>query len=289
LVGEKVKAFFRKEPNRSVNPDEVVSIGAAVQAGVLGGEVKDVLLLDVTPLSLGIETLGGVFTKLVERNSTIPKRASQVFSTAADNQTSVEIAVYQGEREMARDNRLLGRFNLSEIPPAPRGVPQVEVTFDIDANGILNVSAKDLGTGKEQKITVTSSSGLSESEIKRMVDDAQVHAAQDKERREVIDAKNKLDGLCFQVEKTLKDNESKIPEEMKAGIQSELEAARKVLETESENKAALEAAAQALEQKAYKLAEEMYKTTSAQEPGAPDAQGPTPKKDGVVDAEFESN
>jgi len=294
LVGEKVKAFFRKEPNRSVNPDEVVAVGAAVQAGVLGGEVKDVLLLDVTPLSLGIETLGGVFTKLVERNSTIPKRASQIFSTAADNQTSVEIAVYQGEREMARDNRLLGRFSLSEIPPAPRGVPQVEVTFDIDANGILNVSAKDLGTGKEQKITVTSSSGLSESEIKRMVDDAQVHASQDKDRRETVDARNKLDGLCFQVEKTLRENESKIPADMKSGIQSELEAARKVLETQSEDKAALEAAAQALEQKAYKLAEEMYKATST--PGADASagaggaqQGPSAKKDGVVDAEFESN
>jgi molecular chaperone DnaK len=293
LVGEKVKAFFRKEPNRSVNPDEVVAVGAAVQAGVLGGEVKDVLLLDVTPLSLGIETLGGVFTKLVERNSTIPKRASQIFSTAADNQTSVEIAVYQGEREMARDNRLLGRFSLSEIPPAPRGVPQVEVTFDIDANGILNVSAKDLGTGKEQKITVTSSSGLSESEIKRMVDDAQVHASQDKERRETVDARNKLDGLCFQVEKTLKDNDAKIPADMKSGVQAELEAARKVLETQSESKEALEAAAQALEQKAYKLAEEMYKTTSAQgpdaDPGAAGSQGSAPKKDGVVDAEFESN
>jgi len=293
LVGEKVKAFFRKEPNRSVNPDEVVAVGAAVQAGVLGGEVKDVLLLDVTPLSLGIETLGGVFTKLVERNSTIPKRASQIFSTAADNQTSVEIAVCQGEREMARDNRLLGRFSLSEIPPAPRGVPQVEVTFDIDANGILNVSAKDLGTGKEQKIIVTSSSGLSESEIKRMVDDAQVHASQDKDRRETVDARNKLDGLCFQVEKTLKDNEAKIPADMKSGVQSELEAARKVLETQSEDKAALESAAQALEQKAYKLAEEMYKTSAA--PGADagaggaGSQGSTPKKDGVVDAEFESN
>jgi len=293
LVGEKVKAFFRKEPNRSVNPDEVVAVGAAVQAGVLGGEVKDVLLLDVTPLSLGIETLGGVFTKLVERNSTIPKRAGQIFSTAADHQTSVEIAVYQGEREMARDNRLLGRFSLSEIPPAPRGVPQVEVTFDIDANGILNVSAKDLGTGKEQKITVTSSSGLSESEIKRMVDDAQVHASQDKDRRETIDARNKLDGLCFQVEKTLKDNDAKIPAEMKAGVQAELESARKVLETQSEDKAALDSAAQTLEQKAYKLAEEMYKTTSSEGPeagaGAAGAQGPSAKKDGVVDAEFESN
>jgi molecular chaperone DnaK len=295
LVGEKVKAFFRKEPNRSVNPDEVVAVGAAVQAGVLGGEVKDVLLLDVTPLSLGIETLGGVFTKLIERNSTIPKKASQVFSTASDNQTSVDIAVYQGEREMARDNRLLGRFNLTDIPTAPRGVPQIEVTFDIDANGILNVSAKDLGTGKEQKITVTSSSGLSESEIKKMVDDAQRHHDDDKQRRETVDARNKLDSLVFQVEKNLKDAGDKLPADMKASIESELVEAKQTLENKAEDKAALEAAVTSLEQKAYKLAEEMYRSTGA------NAGGPTgastdgagaqggPKKDGVVDAEFESN
>ena len=297
LVGEKVKAFFRKEPNRSVNPDEVVAIGAAVQAGVLGGEVKDVLLLDVTPLSLGIETLGGVHTKLIERNSTIPKRASQVFSTATDNQTSVEIAVYQGEREMAKDNRLLGRFSLSELPSAPRGVPQIEVTFDIDANGILNVGAKDLGTGKEQKITVTSSSGLSETEIKRMVDDAQRHASEDKDRREAIDAKNKLDSLVFQVEKNLKDNGDKVTPEIKSGLEAELASARQVLETKSDNKEALLAAATALEQKAYKLAEEMYKNAGtppgAEGPGADGAAGNAgaagaSKKDGVVDAEFES-
>jgi molecular chaperone DnaK len=302
LVSEKVKAFFRKEPNRSVNPDEVVAVGAAVQAGVLGGEVKDVLLLDVTPLSLGIETLGGVFTKLIERNSTIPKKQSQIFSTAADNQPSVEIAVYQGEREMARDNRLLGRFSLSEIPSAPRGVPQIEVTFDIDANGILHVSARDLGTNKEQKITITSSSGLSENDIKRMVDEAQKFASEDKSKREVVDARNKLDSMLFQVEHSLKDAGEKIPAELKSSLESEIASARKVLETKSEDKAALDAAVQSLEQKAHKLAEEMYKGAGGgAQPGGPQAGGPggesqggpgagsSGKKDGVVDAEFESN
>lgn len=292
LVNEKVKAFFKKEPNRTVNPDEVVAIGAAVQAGVLGGDVKDVLLLDVTPLSLGIETLGGVFTKLVERNSTIPKKASQVFSTAADNQTSVEIGVYQGEREMARDNRLLGRFNLSDIPAAPRGVPQIEVTFDIDANGILNVSAKDLGTGKEQKITVTNSGGLSEDEVKRMKEDAEKHAAEDKERREVIETRNKLDGIVFQTEKSLKDSGDKIPADMKSALESELSNARSVLETKSEDKAALEAAITALEAKAHKLAEEIYKNAGSNGQGPGSADGSSEKKedkDGVVDAEFKSH
>lgn len=298
LVGEKVKAFFRKEPNRSVNPDEVVAVGAAVQAGVLGGEVKDVLLLDVTPLSLGIETLGGVFTKLIERNSTIPKKQSQIFSTAADNQPSVEIAVYQGEREMARDNRLLGRFSLSELPPAARGVPQIEVTFDIDANGILHVSARDLGTNKEQKITITSSSGLKEDEIKRMVDEAQKFANEDKSRREVVDARNKLDSMVFQVEHSMKDAGDKLSAELKTSLDAEVAAARKVLETKGEDKAALEAAAQALEQKAHKLAEEMYKGAGGAQPGegphgGSQSEGPGAgakgKKDGVVDAEFESN
>lgn len=294
LVNEKVKAFFKKEPNRSVNPDEVVAVGAAVQAGVLGGEVKDVLLLDVTPLSLGIETLGGVFTKLIERNSTIPKRASQIFSTASDNQTSVEIGVYQGEREMARDNRLLGRFNLAEIPAAPRGVPQVEVTFDIDANGILHVSAKDLGTGKEQKITVTNSGGLSEADIKRMMEDAERHATEDKERREVIDTRNKLDSIVFQTEKSLAENGSKLPAEMKEALESEVKSARSVLETKAEDKAALEAAIASLEGKAHKMAEEIYKNAGAagasNEAGnAKSDAGANAKKDGVVDAEFESS
>jgi molecular chaperone DnaK len=299
LVGEKVKAFFGKEPNRSVNPDEVVAIGAAVQAGVLGGDVKDVLLLDVTPLSLGIETLGGVFTKLIERNSTIPKKASQVFSTAADNQSSVEIVVYQGEREMAKDNRLLGRFSLSEIPPAPRGIPQIEVTFDIDANGILHVSAKDLGTNREQKITVTSSSGLSENEIQRMVKDAELHASEDRNRRELVDARNKLDGLIFQVEKQVNENGDKLDATLKTDVTNEVANAKKVLAEKSEDKAALEAAATSLEQKAHQLAEQIYRSAGAA--GAAPDQGSAPgagatgtdqnagKKDGVVDAEFESN
>ena len=299
LVNEKVKAFFKKEPNRTVNPDEVVAIGAAVQAGVLGGEVKDVLLLDVTPLSLGIETLGGVFTKLVERNSTIPKKAGQVFSTAADNQTSVEIGVFQGEREMARDNRLLGRFNLSEIPPAPRGIPQIEVTFDIDANGILNVSAKDLGTGREQKITVSNSGGLSEAEVKRMMEDAERHAAEDKARRELIDVRNKLDSIIFQTEKNINENGDKLPAEMKSSLQDEIKSAKSVLETKSEDKEALNAAISSLEAKAHKLAEEMYKNAGAagaagaSQQSSPEGEAATAekasKKDGVVDAEFESN
>jgi len=297
LVNEKVKEFFKKEPNRTVNPDEVVSIGAAVQAGVLSGEVKDVLLLDVTPLSLGLETLGGVFTKLIERNSTVPKRASQIFSTASDNQTSVEIAAFQGEREMARDNRSLGQFTLSDLAPAPRGVPQIEVTFDIDANGILNVSAKDMGTGKEQKITVTNSGGLSEAEVKRMMSDAESHAAEDKSRREAIDARNKLDSLVFQTEKTLKEAGDKLPEEMKSSLETELSSARSVLETQSTDTEALNAASTSLEAKAHKLAEEMYKTAGAQAGPQPGQTPPTPedgkssKKDDdkVVDADFESD
>jgi len=211
MIQRMVKEIFGKEPNRSVNPDEVVAIGAAVQGGVLGGEVKDVLLLDVTPLSLGIETLGGVATKLIERNTTIPTRKSQVFSTAADNQPSVDIHVIQGEREMASDNKTLGRFELMGIPPAPRGVPQVEVTFDIDANGIVHVSAKDLGTGKEQSIKITSSSGLTEEEIKRMVREAELNSDADKKRHEQITLKNNLDNLVYQTEKLIKENEAKLP------------------------------------------------------------------------------
>ncbi len=298
LVGEKVKSFFKKDTNRSVNPDEVVAIGAAVQAGVLGGDVKDVLLLDVTPLSLGIETLGGVMTKLIERNSTIPKKASQVFSTAADNQTSVDIAVSQGEREMAKDNRLLGRFSLTDIPPAPRGVPQIEVTFDIDANGILNVSAKDLGTNKEQKITVKGSSGLSDDEINNMVKDAEAHASEDKNKRELVDARNKLDGLIFQVEKQIADNSEKVEASLKTELETEIAEAKKVLQEKAEDKDALLAAATSLEQKAHALAEQIYKSATPEgaQAGAGAPGGDTPpggsagdKKDGVVDAEFESN
>ncbi len=211
---ETVKKFFGKEPNRTVNPDEVVAVGAAVQAGVLSGEVKDILLLDVTPLSLGVETLGGVMTKLIERNTTIPGKRSEVFSTASDSQTSVEIHVLQGEREMARDNRTLGRFHLEGIPPAPRGVPQVEVTFDIDANGILNVSAKDKGTGKETKITITHSSGLDKDEVEKMVADARAHEAEDKQRREEIEQRNRAENLAYQMEKLLKDNKEKLPAPM---------------------------------------------------------------------------
>src|SRR5687768_9616019 len=211
LVQQIVKDFFGKEPHKGVNPDEVVAVGAAVQGGVLGGEVKDVLLLDVTPLSLGIETLGQVCTKLIERNTTIPTRKSQIFSTATDNQPTVSIHVLQGEREMAKDNRTLGRFDLTGIPPAPRGVPQVEVTFDIDANGIVNVSAKDMATGKEQKVTITSSSGLSEEDVKKMVRDAEAHAAEDKKRREEIEVRNQADSLTYQMEKFVRENKEKIP------------------------------------------------------------------------------
>ena len=293
LVQQKVQDFFGKEPNKSVNPDEVVGIGAAVQGGVLAGDVKDVLLLDVTPLTLGIETLGGVMTKLIERNTTIPHKKSQVFSTAADNQTSVEISVLQGEREMASDNRQLARFTLQDIPAAPRGVPQVEVTFDIDANGILSVSAKDLGTGKEQKITVEAATSIDDNEIDRMVKEAESNKEADQKRREAVEAKNNLDGLIFSTEKSLGEAGDKVPAELKSEIESAISAAKSQLE--SGDVEALKAAKTELESKAHKLAEVMYQQAGAGagQPGAaggPEG-GPTGdagKSDpNVVDAEFE--
>jgi len=264
-VQQIVKELFGKEPHKGVNPDEVVAIGAAVQAGVLGGEVKDVLLLDVTPLSLGIETLGGVFTKLIERNTTIPTRKSETFSTAADSQTSVEIHVLQGERPMARDNRTLGRFHLVGIPPAPRGIPQIEVTFDIDANGIVNVSAKDNGTGKEQKITITSSSGLNKDDIDKMVKEAESHAEDDRQKKEEIEARNKADSTVYQVEKALNENRAKVPEADAKAVDAALADAKKALEeggVERMNKAT-----DALNQASHKVFEAMYKSTG-QQPGA---------------------
>src|SRR5204862_123094 len=228
-VQEMVRNLFGKDPNRSVNPDEVVAIGAAVQGGVLGGEVKDVLLLDVTPLSLGIETLGGVFTKLIERNTTIPTRKSEVFSTAADSQTSVEIKVFQGERAMAKDNRLLGVFQLVGIPPAPRGVPQVEVTFDIDANGILNVTAKDRATNNEQKITISSSSGLSKEEVDRMAKDGEAHSAEDRKNKESIEARNRADAMIYNIEKTLKEHRDKVGEAEAKSIETAIEETKKAM------------------------------------------------------------
>jgi len=296
-VQEMVRNLFNKEPNRSVNPDEVVAVGAAVQGGVLGGEVKDVLLLDVTPLSLGIETLGGVFTKLIDRNTTIPTRKSEVFSTAADSQTSVEIKVYQGERSLARDNRMLGVFQLIGIPPAPRGIPQIEVTFDIDANGILNVTAKDKATNNEQKITITSSSGLSKEEVEKMAKDAESHAAEDQKRKDEIDARNRADSMVYQVEKMLKDHRDKISDADAKQVESALEATRKAMAGGSVED--LNKSVDGLTQASHKLAEAMYKSTSAPPPGgAPPGQDGAgagtaaggsdgaKSKDDVVDAEF---
>ncbi len=290
-VQEEVKKFFGKEPHKGVNPDEVVALGAAVQAGVLSGHVKDLLLLDVTPLSLGIETLGGVMTKLIERNTTIPTRKSQVFSTAADSQSSVEIHVLQGEREMAKDNRTLGRFILDGIPPAPRGVPQVEVTFDIDANGIVNVSALDKATNKKQHITITASSGLNEKDIDRMVKEAESHAAEDKKRREEIEVKNHADSLVYSTEKTLKENREKVD----AATVSEIEAAVAELKKaiEANNVDDMKSGMEKVTTLSHKMAEQLYKTASS--PGAEQAQAGAseggessePKKEDVVDAEFE--
>jgi len=294
MVQEAVKRLFGKEPNRTVNPDEVVAVGAAVQAGVLSGEVKDILLLDVTPLSLGVETLGGVMTKLIERNTTIPTRKSETFSTAADGQTQVEIHVLQGEREMAGDNRSLGRFNLTGIPPAGRGIPQVEVTFDIDANGILNVSAKDKATGKEQKITITHSSGLAKDEVEKMVAQARENESEDKKRRELVELKNRAENTAYQMEKLASENKDKISADSLKALEEgvkEVHTAR-----EANDRDALERAVKALEQVGQKVAEEMYKAAGAGQ-AAPGAifgveAGPQPgaaKKDDVVDAEFRTN
>src|SRR6266550_4551525 len=263
-VQQLVRNFFGgKEPHQGVNPDEVVAVGAAIQGGVLAGDVKDVVLLDVTPLSLGIETLGGVMTKLIERNTTIPTRKMETFSTAADNQTSVEIKVLQGEREMARDNKLLGVFHLIGLPPAPRGMPQIEVTFDIDANGIMTVSAKDLGTGKEQKITITSTSGLKKEEIDRMVRDAESHAAEDKARREEIDAKNQLDSLVYNVEKMLNENRDKISGSDVSNLESAISEARKAMEQGGADN--IKRATENLTKASHKLAEVMYSSAGAQQ------------------------
>jgi len=283
-----VKEFFGKEPNKPVNPDEVVAIGAAIQGGVLAGDVKDLLLLDVTPLSLGVETLGGVMTKLIERNTTIPTKKSEVFSTASDGQTSVEIKVLQGEREMAGDNKLLGVFSLVGIPPAPRGIPQVEVTFDIDANGILNVSAKDRGTGKEQKITITSSSGLDKKEVEKLVTDAQTHSGDDKKRREAIEARNQLDSLIYQTAKIVEESGDKVPAADKESVTAAIAEAKKVLDKESGDADALKKAATDLQKASYKIAEALYKQTPSAG-GAPEGAAPGgasgAKTEDVIDAE----
>ncbi len=274
-VQQVVRELFGKEPHKGVNPDEVVAVGAAIQAGVLAGEVKDLLLLDVTPLSLGIETLGGVMTTLIPRNTTIPTRKSDVFSTAADNQTQVEVHVLQGERQFARDNRTLGRFNLVGLPPAPRGMPQIEVTFDIDANGIVNVSAKDKATGKEQKITITSSSGLSKSEVDRMMREAESHADEDKKRRELTDARNQADGLIYQIEKTLNENKAKVPAADASRIEAAIAALRKT--SEGEDAAAILKEMDELQKASHAMAEALYKQAQSEPPaGGPSAGGQAP-------------
>jgi molecular chaperone DnaK len=284
-VQQLVKEFFGKEPHKGVNPDEVVAVGAAVQGGVLAGEVKDVLLLDVTPLSLGIETLGGVMTTLIARNTTIPTRKSEVFSTASDNQTSVDVHVLQGERPLAKDNRTLGKFQLVGLPAAPRGVPQIEVAFDIDANGIVNVTAKDVATGKEQKITISGSSGLAKDEVERMVKDAQSHAAEDQARRELIDARNQADSLAYQAEKTVNDNREKLP----VGDLSRTEAAiadvRKALESDDVSR--IKSATGALQASVHALSEQLYKAAQGAPSGASNTTQESSVKDGeVVDAEY---
>ncbi len=289
-IQEMVKTFFGKEPHKGVNPDEVVAVGAAVQAGVLSGEVKDLLLLDVTPLSLGIETLGGVFTRLIERNTTIPTRKSEVFSTATDNQTSVEVHVLQGERQMAGDNRTLGKFHLVGIPPAPRGVPQVEVTFDIDANGIVNVSAKDNGTGREQRITITASSGLSKDEIDRMMKDAESHADEDKRKREAVEIKNRLDSMIFQTEKVISDNREKIPVGLISEAETAIADAKKAVESNTSDE--FQTQLDNLTRVSHRIAESLYQQQSSgadageQANAAGASAGAGGSNDDVIDAEY---
>jgi molecular chaperone DnaK len=294
MVQAKVKEFFGREPNRSVNADEVVALGAAVQGGVLSGDVKDILLLDVTPLTLGIETLGGVMTPMIPRNTTIPTRKSETFSTAADNQSSVEVHVTQGERQMSKDNKTLGKFQLTGIPPAPRGVPQIEVTFDIDANGILHVTAKDKATNAERAIRIEASSGLSEADIKRAVDDAAKHEAEDKSRKESIEARNQLDTLLYSTKKLVTENQAKLDDTDKLMIEEAIKDAEQVLERNKEggNVDELRGAFEKLQASAHKLAEAMYKASGGPSAGEGDGGGGAgheePAKDSdVIDAEFE--
>ncbi len=286
-VQDIVKTVFQKEPNRSVNPDEAVAVGAAIQAGILGGEVKELVLLDVTPLSLGIETLGGVMTKLIERNTTIPTRKSEIFTTAADSQTSVEVHVLQGERNMARDNRTLGKFHLMGLPPAPRGVPQVEVAFDIDANGILHVAAKDMGTGKEQKIVITASSGLSKDEVDKMVKDAEAHAEEDKKRKEEVEVRNQADSLVYSTEKLLTENRAKLPEADAKNLEEAIEEAKKAIETNDAVK--IKDSIDKLTKASHKLAEILYQQPKAEEhthTQEPEAGEKKSQEGDVIDAEF---
>jgi molecular chaperone DnaK len=283
-VQQLVRDYFGKEPHKGVNPDEVVAVGAAIQGGVLTGDVKDVLLLDVTPLSLGVETLGGVMTTLIPRNTTIPTRKSETFSTAVDNQPSVEIHVLQGERPIAQDNRTLGRFHLVGIPPAPRGLPQIEVTFDIDANGIANVSAKDRAIGTEQRITISGSSGLNKDEVSRMVAEAERHAAEDKTRRELIDARNQADALAYQVEKTLHENRGRLDTTSVARIETAIDSVRNVVKTDDIG--AIRRAADELQRSSHTMAEELYKHGQKDAHQNPPAASGGVKEGEVIDAEF---